>query len=247
MAEQASDRDGLTLDQLHVQLGPVLTDWPAGLIIDLAVQGDVVQEVQVRTIPAAPGAYTTPAFWDAPAAAVAAGDPVDASTIGPHLAASHLDSVARLLGVAGWEDGAAHARRLRDELLDGLAQPADIERFARRVGRARVLRWLLDGLGVLDHDEAVARGVQGAALRAGGDVSARLRQWLAEAQAAAAGDVMSGEGPRGSVSGAPPSAALLEVLPDLVRGLDVASARLVVASLDPDVDQLVGVPAGVRG
>jgi len=57
---------------------------------------------------------------------------------------------------------------------------------------------------------------------------------------------VAGEGPRGPVGDAP-ATGLLEVLPGLVRGLDLAAARLVVASLDPDLDQLAGVPAGVGG
>ena len=31
MAGQGEDRDGLTLDRLHVPLGPLLSDWPTGL------------------------------------------------------------------------------------------------------------------------------------------------------------------------------------------------------------------------
>lgn len=245
MAEQAPDRDGLKLDRLHLELGPVLPDWPAGLVLRIAVQGDVVQEAEVRTLPAASGAHAGPSFWDAPAAAAAAGEPVDPAVVAARMAAAHLDSVARLLGVAGWNRAAVRARRLRDELLAGRVDRVGVERFARRVRRSRTLRWLLDGLGVLDHDEALARGVEGPALRAGGDVRARLWQWLAEAESALAGAPVAGEGPRGPLEGAPASAALLEVLPELVCGLDVAGARLVVASLDPDLDQFAGARAGV--
>lgn len=38
MTERAADRDGLRLDMLYVALGPVLADWPAGLVVELAVQ-----------------------------------------------------------------------------------------------------------------------------------------------------------------------------------------------------------------
>lgn len=44
MAERADDRDGLRLDRLHVPLGPVLPDWPSGLVLRLELQGDVVHE-----------------------------------------------------------------------------------------------------------------------------------------------------------------------------------------------------------
>jgi hypothetical protein len=241
MAEQAPDRDGLKLDQLHVQLGPVLPDWPAGLILRLAVQGDVIQEAELDTIPAAPGAHAPPSFWDAPTAAAARGEPVDDEAVGRRTAAAHLDSVGRLLGVAGWEEAAGQARRLRDDVLAGERAPGAVKRFGDRVRRSRTLRWSLDNLGVLNHHEALEHGIEGPALRAGGDVTARLRQWLAEAESSLARDIVPGEGPRGPVDGVP-TRALLDVLPGLVRGLDLATARLVVASLDPDLDQLVGVP-----
>ena len=47
-AEPADDRDGLRLDQVHVPLGPALPDWPAGLILHVALQGDVVQHASVE-------------------------------------------------------------------------------------------------------------------------------------------------------------------------------------------------------
>jgi hypothetical protein len=37
MAERGEDRDRLKLDRLHVPLGPVLPDWPAGLLVRLVV------------------------------------------------------------------------------------------------------------------------------------------------------------------------------------------------------------------
>src|SRR5260370_29378823 len=45
-----ADRDGLRLDQLHVPLGPVLPDWPAGLVVHLTLQGDVVQHAEVQAV-----------------------------------------------------------------------------------------------------------------------------------------------------------------------------------------------------
>ncbi|MGW9425712.1 hypothetical protein ACWGSU_30905, partial [Streptomyces koyangensis] len=75
LADRADDRDGLRLDRLHVPFGPVLPDWPAGLVVRLALQGDVVQEVTgVELVPAAPA--TRPAFWDEPWRRAAAGAPV---------------------------------------------------------------------------------------------------------------------------------------------------------------------------
>lgn len=255
MAERAPDRDGLNLDRLQVQLGPVLSDWPAGLVLHVGLQGDVVQEARVEVLVAGWPADGASPFWDRPALAAAGGEPAEPAIGGRLVAAAHLDSLGRLLGVAGWADAAVRARRLRDDVLTGTAgdrarEAVDarelssrLDRLARRVRGSRTLRWLLGGVGVLSSRDAVEHGVSGPALRADGDVRARLLRWLEEAQMGLAHDVTGTEteGPRGVVGQRPPSAGLLEVLPSLVTGLDLAGARLVVASLDPDLDQLVGV------
>lgn len=55
MAMTAEDgRDGLTLDETTVQLGPYLQDWPPGLVLELVLQGDVVQRARVVRPPLAP-------------------------------------------------------------------------------------------------------------------------------------------------------------------------------------------------
>ncbi|WP_395965060.1 hypothetical protein [Actinomadura sp. 6N118] len=161
--------------------------------------------------------------------------------------------------MAGWEGAAWSSRVLRDDLLAG-AERAVIgprfARFARRTGRSRLLRAMTDGLGVIDAEAATAHGITGPALRAatsrddataGGDVTARWQIWLAETAEALA-DLESGEpgtpadaaeGPRGLVDGGKaPSEGLLSVLPSLVNGAELAGARLMVASLDPDLDAL---------
>lgn len=150
MADRAADRDGLPLDVLHVPLGPVLADWPAGLVIDTVLQGDLVQQAEGRVLraPDAPSSQ----FW----------------TVYPTRNRSRaLDSLGRFLAVAGWDAAAAEARALRDALLDVAAgETAGVEqrldRLDRRLRRSRTLRLLGDGLG-----------------RAGdGDVTARWRAWL---------------------------------------------------------------------
>ena len=47
-------RDGLQLDQTTVQIGPFLQTWPAGLVLELALQGDVVQRARVVHAPHGP-------------------------------------------------------------------------------------------------------------------------------------------------------------------------------------------------
>jgi hypothetical protein len=83
-------------------------------------------------------------------------------------------------------------------------------------------------------------------LRADGDVTARYRQWLAEVvddvgrlDDATPLNSTDNAGPRGRLdSERPPSVALVEVLAQLVVGAELAAARLIVASLDPDIDEL---------
>ncbi|NEC94050.1 hypothetical protein G3I57_01730, partial [Streptomyces albidoflavus] len=125
-------------------------------------------------------------------------------------------------------------------------------RLARRVGRSRTLRWLTSGIGVLPRERALAAGVGGPALEADGDVWRRTVQWLAEAVRAAEAcedprPLPPGDpyGPRGELTGEqPPSRALLDVLPSLLHGAELAAARLTLASLDPDPDELLPVAAG---
>lgn len=188
MADRAPDRDGLTLDELHVPLGPVLAYWPAGLIVHTRLQGDVVTAATVEVAGAGSRTGTGDAFWSG-------ADPV----------ARRLDACGRLLALAGWTDQAVVAQRLRDAVLDG--RPADgLARFTARVRRSRTLRWLLAGVGhVTDGPFA-------------GDALTRLYGWL------------DGTGPP------PDTRWALDHLPELLAGTELANARLVVASLDPDLE-----------
>ena len=48
LAGTAADRDGLQLDQLRLPLGPFFSPFPPGLVLELKIQGDVVQEAAVN-------------------------------------------------------------------------------------------------------------------------------------------------------------------------------------------------------
>lgn len=260
MAEQGADRDGLALDRLHLPLGPFLADWPAGLTARLVLQGDVVQRVDVDE-PARPSdGGAAEAFWVQPWLRAASGEPVPLGEAVRRRAAAHLDSLGRLLAVAGWPAEAVRARRLRDDLLSGAPRAAvapRLERFTRRVGRSRTLAWLTRGIGVVTAHKARELGVRGPVARADGDVTARYRQWLTDIrhdlprlEDSAPLDVAVEESPRGPWSAEdPPSAALIALLPRLLEGAELAAARLVVASLDPDPDELAarGVVEVARG
>ncbi|MEV1079184.1 hypothetical protein AB0I98_13175 [Streptomyces sp. NPDC050211] len=251
MAERADDRDELRLDQLHVPIGPGLTDWPTGLVLRLTLQGDVVQDVEVDHFPVPPG-HRLP-FWDEPWLRAAQGEEVTSGSAARRRCAAHLDSVGRLLAVVGWDDVAARCRRLRDELLSGAPRAGiggDLRGVLRRVRRSRTLRWSIAGLGELSSARAGEAGVTGPALTADGDAYDRLRIWLDELERGL--EVLDDEqpltpdeltGPRGRLDGArPPSQALLDILPELLTGAEFAGARIIVASLDPDLDELALAP-----
>jgi hypothetical protein len=196
MADRAPDRDGLMLDRLTVPLGPVLADWPAGLVIRTALQGDVIQEASVAVLGSGTG--TGHGFWQG------------------HEVARRLDGCARLLAVAGWESAAIQARSLRDDVLLGQSDRRAVDRWVRRVRRSRVLRWSLTGLGVLS-----GQGWDGTVYA--GDAYDRLTRWL---DFAADEPVLTD--------------AVLASLPELLVGSELAGARLVIASLDPDTELLAG-------
>jgi hypothetical protein len=134
------------------------------------------------------------------------------SVTSDRIAARRLDSCARLLTIAGWEYAAVTAARLRDDLLSGADIEARFARWAKRVRRSRVLRWSLTGIGA----------------HAGSDALDRLTHWIGQATDAGASDSTATEDP----------AEILDALPSLLAGTEFATARLVVASLDPDLERL---------
>ncbi|MFI7679435.1 hypothetical protein [Actinophytocola sp. NPDC049390] len=186
MADRAEDRDGLTLDQLHVPLGPALPLWPAGLIVHTRLQGDVIQQASVELL-----AAHHDTFWS------------------HHPVARRLDSCYRLLALAGWEDAATTAQRLRDEVLAG--HSPDVRRWAARVRRSRTLRWLLSGVGVTS---------------AGDDALDRLHRWL------------------DTTTEQPGTQWTVDALPALLEGAELATARLIVASLDLELHAVHEVHRG---
>ncbi|MGW5722860.1 hypothetical protein ACWEVP_42285 [Amycolatopsis sp. NPDC003865] len=131
------------------------------------------------------------------------------------IAARRLDSCARLLTVAGWEHAAVTAAQLRDGLLAGDDVDARFTRWARQVRRSRVLRWSLTGIG---------------AHAGSGDALDRLLRWIDQAAAALDDSANSIE--------IDDPAEILDALPRLLAGTEFATARLVVASLDPDLERM---------
>lgn len=249
MAGRGPDRDGLQLDQLHVPLGPLLPDWPAGLVVSTTLQGDVVQQVEVDVLREE---SVHEGFWDEPWRRAGSGQEVARGEGARRRVAGYLDSLARFLRVAGWPDSAVSAARSRDELLAGARAEQvtpRLQRLIRKLRRARTLRWLTDGLGVLSSVRAESAGFEGGVLRASrgdGDVTARWQTWLTEIerllpQVDDTTALLTESVLLHDKSGADPrSLPALAVLPDLLEGAELAGVRLIVASLDPDVTALGG-------
>ncbi len=291
MAGRAPDRDGLELDQLPVRVGPFFVPFPAGLVLDVRLQGDVVQEAMV------PGnAFATPIeaaqiddrLSTAHPFHAALHHPVPIADLERARARHHLRWLSHALRIHGLE---ALARRtlalvpaLARELPAGLA--ADVAALGRLLEQSRALGWATAGVGVTEATTVAGRGLgpvaraaglaedarlddaayaaldftpttqqrrrAGASRHALGDARDRWRQRLAEVLqsldlAARAGDRRTGgrgapvEGPRGrlyaSGADAPPSAALLTLLPDLLRGQEWGDAVTTIVSLDIDMGE----------
>ncbi|GAA0958280.1 hypothetical protein [Actinocorallia libanotica] len=230
MAGQGADRDGLKLDVLHVQLGPVLADWPTGLVVRTEMQGDVVQRAEVETCAGVGGG----SFWTEPWAAARDGEPVARGAAERRRAARCLDTLGRLLSVAGWPRAAGQARWLRDDLLADHPPERLAPRFAQlsdSVLRSRTLRWMLRDLGPIDAASALLVG----------DAADRLYALLVEARTAM--DLLGDPTPLDPADEARgvPGAVPVSLLPGLLAGADLGAARLIVASLDPDLDRPAAV------
>lgn len=197
MPPQADLRDGLTLDAYTATIGPYYPLLHPGLVLEITWQGDVVQTARTLRAPLEP-----PSALDEPYQRALA-EPVSIAALERARAAHHLGCVARLLDLL---DLHRLARRCRDTARRArTAAPTDSAGLERAVRRAGAFVALPPGLG--RRPEPVAREVGGPARRAagepvdarahqapyrdlafapitqhGGDVRARLRQWLAEAR-----------------------------------------------------------------
>src|SRR5262249_60647037 len=91
-ASPGEDRDGLKLDQLHVPLGPFLPDWPAGLVVRVTLQGDVIQYATAEVVGATAEGRS---FWSQPWLGAAAGGRAGAGELARRRLAAHLDGLGR--------------------------------------------------------------------------------------------------------------------------------------------------------
>ncbi len=158
LAQGGEDRDGLEMDELHVPLGPVLPCWPAGLVLDCTMQGDVVVDAEASIL----------------------GKDQQARPDAAH-AALRCDGIMALLQLVGAPDLAGRARKLRDGVLhsDWGAARYDLEKLCRRIRNSRMLRWSLHGVLAISQSDQIHYDLPESTR---GDAYDRLRTALAITQ-----------------------------------------------------------------
>jgi len=270
MAGVAPDRDGLRLDQLNVRIGPFFTRFPTGLVLQVRLQGDVVQQAQVvvASVGEAVEIDVRTPFRDA------LHTPVPVSALELERARSHLRSIASALVAHQLPSLARRVLRFASNVHSD--QSEDVQRLHRLLRRTQVLGWATRGVGLIpaDHLEGTATGPVARAsgvgrderatdpayvglgfepiVHDGGDARARTAQRLAEARpalqlAGRAGDRRHDpeaplESPRGRLAvGDLPAQRLLPLLPALLEGMEWGDAVSTVVSLDLDTDEVLSL------
>jgi hypothetical protein len=258
MAGRAPARDGLELDVLPVRIGPGFAPFPPGLVLDLRVQGDVVQEVRIIENPFMASSDGKDPFRRA------LREPVPIAELEGARARHHLRWAAGALRFHGL--GALGERALRLAATPAL-NAAAARALIRSLERTHVMTWAVAGVGIVPPERLVGRGLGPVARAAGltedtraedpayralgfepviqqsGDARARWRQRLTEAlQALELAERAGGrrteevgvvESPNGRMTaGSAPAAALLELLPDLLVGQEWGDAITALVSLD---------------
>ncbi len=162
MAERAPDRDALQLDQLPLRIGPYFMAFPAGLVLDIELQGDVVQDVAVSAEPVSP---LRPVF------AAAINDPVSVAVLERARAEDHLRWLAHALRVHGLAALGNRTLKLAvqvDADETGIeSSVAELKAITHDVGRSGALWWSARGVGLLSRDAMAGRGL-GPTARASG-------------------------------------------------------------------------------
>jgi hypothetical protein len=216
LAEGAEeDRDGLEMDVLHVTFGPILPAWPAGLVLNATLHGDVIMDVRVNAVDVDVD-LDLDLDVDVDAHPVS---PVESPSVS---AARLYGRAADLLCLAGAGRLAARARDLRDALAE--RKPVDHAAAARLrsgVARSVLLRWSLRGVTPLSDADLRILGLPEDCR---GDVFDRLLTLLDRAASIASGEEAV------SVDAVP-----LPALPALLAGLEVGQMRLTVAGLALEV------------
>lgn len=261
MAERAEDRDGLKLDQLSFRVGPFFGPFPPGLVLDVTLQGDVIQKASVENV----GGDTRPegtSIFDR-----GLHGPVPIVDLEMARARSHLLWLTDALRAAGAASLAQRVLQVAREVAPG--DGAVVAAVERMLARRGVFRWSLRGIGTvgtdaLEHVDGPVARASGVSLDArsadpsyrrlgftpvvqhSGDAAARWIQRLREASqaldlAGRAGSARTGdivESPHGSVgNGRAPGRELAHLVPALVEGMEWGDAVTTIVSLDLDTSR----------
>lgn len=269
-------RDGLALDVIVQRMGPFLTPFPAGLVLEATIQGDIVQAALASPASASDGGHPEAqpprgggALPDPDRAPFVQGrsEPVPVSVLEVARARHHLRWVASCLRLYGMDALALRVLRLASSLIPSDADA--VRDLARRLDRPWVLGAVTAGVGRMDPETAVAFGGPVArsagvdvdprarmpAYRAlgfapvvcsGGDVRARWRQRMAEAEqsldlAARAGHATLDadpdlEPPWTTAVGLDADRDLTPQVAGLLVGLEWGDALATLVSLDLDLE-----------
>ncbi|CAN5596615.1 hypothetical protein BH24ACT26_BH24ACT26_05910 [soil metagenome] len=203
LADRAKGRDGLTLDELPLRLGPFLSPLPPTLVLDVKLQGDVITGVRVDEPRSAGDAPRRVAGGVPDPFMRALRTPTSIVELELARARSHLAWLSDALLAQGLEALARRAVRLAGHIGPNDAEA--VRRFFRAVARTGVLTWSTAGVGLVEAGEVAGSGA-GPVARASGlgddvrcedpaysslgfepivhdkcDVASRWRQRLAEA------------------------------------------------------------------
>jgi hypothetical protein len=183
LAGRANDRDGLKLDQILVRVGPFLPPFPPGLMLDVKIQGDVIQEVSMPAAALDDGSSVADEHHssEAPGSteamtrfAAVQHDPFIAALMRPVPVADlelararhHLAWLAEALRVSGLEAYGRRVLKLARTVRPEAAEPVDD--LSRWLRRNLSLRWGTSGVGVVSASQAAALP-GGPVARAAGD------------------------------------------------------------------------------
>jgi len=245
-------RDGLALDIYTTRIGPFLPQLPAGLILEITLQGDILQAATIAQPPYPPADELRAPFDRL------LHESMPLATIERARAAHHLGCIARVadlveLGAPATRCRIAASRIRRGEMID----IGSIRRALQRAGLAKAIPRDLGRI-----DRVLAAQLGGPAQRAAGDaidtradnadyarigfravtqddsdVRGRLEQWFDEAEQAmalvqAAAETRLEKGLAVEPPWAHRAPPLDTRFTDLLAGLEWGDALLVIASFD---------------
>lgn len=155
LASRAPDRDALELDFLDVRIGPYFPALPPGMVLEMRIQGDVVQSAAVLPNPMVAEAGEEVEQRDVFAASLQ--DPVRIAELERSRAARHLTWIASYLRLLGLDARADRAARIGAGLQEphGAGNRLDpkAERFLRALLRSRSIAWLGRGVGKITPED----------------------------------------------------------------------------------------------